>query len=242
MQPPCHAAIQIDACLSTPLWAKPRRLSSKSPAHREAIRPPNGFIRRFNNAVGFASSLFALTESLDHGYNPMCRKVVLKSIRLRREEFAMIHRPCPLPRNWLWMALALCGLPLTGCQTLPPSLVACPMPAVEQASRVQKIVPIGTPRDEAVAKLKKAGIDGTFSTGNSIFYCDTWTQGEEERWHINVELLFNESGEVYAYRPDPERHASSLATEIGTAKVRQSSKEIAAGPKPSVVDPFAELE
>lgn len=152
----------------------------------------------------------------------------------------MVQRRRPLRPIWSWIAITLVGTTLIGCQTLPPSLVACPMSAVEQAARVQKIVPIGTPREDAVANLKKAGIDGTFGTGNSIFYCDTWTQSDDERWHMNVELLFNESGEVYAYRPDPERHAAGLPDDVGTATVTKPPKEVAAGPKPSIVDPFAE--
>lgn len=147
---------------------------------------------------------------------------------------------CRCPLRTVWVAIVIAGAMLAGCQTMSPALTSCPMPAVEQAARVQKIVPIGTPRDEAVAALKKAGIEGTFGTGNSIFYCDTWTQSDKERWHINVELLFNQSGEVYAYRPDPQLHASELSEEAGSATVSKPPKEIAAGPKPSIVDPFAE--
>lgn len=141
---------------------------------------------------------------------------------------------------WRFVAAVVCGAVVAGCQTLPPSLVACPLPAVEQAAHIQKLVPIGTPRDEAVAKLKQAGIAGTFGTGNSIFYCDTWTRGDDERWYMNVELLFNESGEVYAYRPDSERHAGGNLDGVGTAKVAKPPKEVAAGPKSTLVDPFAE--
>lgn len=147
---------------------------------------------------------------------------------------------CRCPFRTVWVAIIFSGAMFSGCQTMSPALTSCPMPVVEQAARVQKIVPIGMPREEAVAALKKAGIDGTFGTGNSIFYCDTWTQSDEERWHINVELLFNESGEVYAYRPDPELHAAGLSENVGTAKVTKPPKEVASGPKPSIVDPFAE--
>src|SRR6187549_3541257 len=110
-----------------------------------------------------------------------------------------------------WRALGTAGLfaaMLVGCQTLP-SLVQCPMPIVEQASRIQEIVPAGTPREAAIAKLKKAGIDGNFSEGHSIFYCETWQQDDDERWHINVQVLFDEEGKVYAYRPDPQSYAAN---------------------------------
>lgn len=126
-----------------------------------------------------------------------------------------------------------------GCQTMSPSLVPCPMPVVEQAAKVQELVPLGTPRDQAISKLKSAGIDGNFGTANSIYYCDTWKQSDKERWHISVELLFDEQGKVYAYRPDPQSSRQSQET-AGSAKVTKPARQIAKGPKPSVVDPFAE--
>lgn len=152
----------------------------------------------------------------------------------------MVQARQMLLQVWRLVCSGLLGLSLAGCQTLPPSLVACPMPVVEQAARIQKLVPVGTSRDDAVANLKKAGIDGTFGTGNSVFYCDTWTQSESERWHLNVEVMFDESGNVYAYRPDPQLHAAIDADDAGSAKVGKMPKEVAAGPKASVVDPFAE--
>ncbi len=132
----------------------------------------------------------------------------------------------------LWTVL------LVGCQTLP-ALTPCPLGSVEQAARIEQIVPIGTPREEAVAKLKKAGVEGTFSEGNSIYYCGTWAQSDKERWHIHVEMLFDGDGNVYAFRPDPLRAAANQE-EPGTAKVTKKPKEIASGAKVNVVDPFAE--
>ena len=129
---------------------------------------------------------------------------------------------------------------LAGCQTMSPALVSCPMPTVEQSARIQSLAPLGTPRDAAIASLKKAGIDGNFGTAKTIFYCDTWKQSDKERWHINVEILFDEQGNVYAYRPDPKSGASSTDSTAGKQKLTQPVKQVASGPKPSIADPFAE--
>ena len=139
---------------------------------------------------------------------------------------------------------AMAGLTLTGgCQTLP-TLVTCPIPEPEQAARIQDIVPVGTERRTAVEKLRDAGIGGTFSTGESIFYCSTWLQNEQERWHINVDVLFDKDGRVYAYRPDPHGPAATTAArqeEPGTATVSKPPKQVASAKQTGgVVDPFAE--
>lgn len=133
-----------------------------------------------------------------------------------------------------WAAALL----FVGCQTLSPSLVPCPLPVSEQAARIRDIVPPGTPREEALAKLKKAGIEGTLGSANSIFYCDTWKQSDQERWHINVELLFDKDGKLYAYRPEPGNLASR--DDAGTAKLTKPPKEVASAKQTGVVDPFAE--
>jgi hypothetical protein len=140
--------------------------------------------------------------------------------------------------SWRLCAAGFWTVLLAGCQTLP-SLTPCPLGSVEQAARIQEIVPLGTPREEAVAKLKKAGVEGTFSEGNSIYYCGTWAQNDKERWHIHVEMLFDGDGKVYAFRPDPQ-HVAVRQEEPGVTKIAKKPKEVAAGPKSSVVDPFME--
>jgi len=139
-----------------------------------------------------------------------------------------------------WRGFYAAGLlaALIGCQTLP-TLVQCPLPTTEQAARIEELVPAGTPREAAVATLKKAGIDGNFSDSNTVFYCDTWEQGDNERWHIHVQVLFDEQGKVYACRPDPLTITASGA-EPGAVKISKPPREVASGPKPSVEDPFAE--
>ncbi len=140
-------------------------------------------------------------------------------------------------RRWL-MSITVC-LVCAGCQTLP-AFVPCPLPTVEQATKVQEIVPIGTPRDDALAKLKQAGIEGSFGTSKSIFYCNTWQQDDKERWHINVDLLFDDRGELYGFRPDPQDRAATASDQPGTAKVTKKPKEVASAKQTGIVDPFAE--
>lgn len=92
---------------------------------------------------------------------------------------------------------------MCGCQLTPaPNLVPCPLPATEQVHKVLEITPLGTPRDEAVKALEKAGFAGGFGSNQSIYYCDIWDHGEGERWHMNVMLLFDDDGKLYATRPD----------------------------------------
>ena len=97
--------------------------------------------------------------------------------------------------------LGACGI-VAGCQLTPsPGLMACPLPVAEQAVKVVQVAPLGTSRDEVLKRLKEAGITGNFGENQSIFYCDTWKRDKAERWHINVVLLFDEHGQLYATRP-----------------------------------------
>ena len=72
----------------------------------------------------------------------------------------------------------------------------------QQMDEIKAIVPFGTDRDEAARALKEAGIDGEFSrVGRSIFYCHLWNRENKERWHLNIDLLFDRDGRFYATRP-----------------------------------------
>jgi hypothetical protein len=118
----------------------------------------------------------------------------------------------------VWLGIA------TGCQLTPsPGLVACPLPSVEQAVKVVQVAPLGTSREEAMQRLKEAGIRGNFGENESIFYCDVWERDKTERWHINVVLLFDEQGRLYATRPDVaasrESNASPGAERVSTHTV-----------------------
>lgn len=90
-----------------------------------------------------------------------------------------------------------------GCQTSPAAgLTSCPLPTTEQVHEILTIVPLGTPRDDAIEQLDQAGITGNFGENRSIYYCDLWKRRDGLRWHINVVLLFDDEGKLYATRPD----------------------------------------
>lgn len=133
-------------------------------------------------------------------------------------------------RQWaFFIAVAGSLSMLAGCQMTPaPGLITCPFPVAEQTAKILEIAPLGTPRDEAIKRLDQAGVVGNFSTGDrkSTYYCDVWQQGKDERWHINVVLLFDEDGILYGTRPQ-------LAS---TAGQREPSSTAAA----ATTDPFAD--
>lgn len=114
-----------------------------------------------------------------------------------------------------------------GCQLTPaPGLVECPLAVTQQAAEVVRVAPLGTPRDDVMQRLKDAGIRGNFGENESIFYCDVWNRDSGERWHINVVLLFDTAGRLYATRPDLAAGSSPSETERAKVATEQ------------VVDPF----
>lgn len=132
----------------------------------------------------------------------------------------------------------LCLSVCAGCRLTPmPPLTACPLPSTEQVERVLEIAPLGTPRAETVKLLEEAGVQGTFGSNESIYYCDLWKQEDESRWHINVQLLFDEKGELYATRPDRTGRTVGLD---GTASDDRQPGGYIAPPDgdPSGKDPF----
>lgn len=115
----------------------------------------------------------------------------------------------------------VCGvLFLSACQLTPaPSLTPCPLPIPEQTAKILEIAPLGTPRDDAIERLERAGIVGNFSSGTSksTYYCDIWPQDGDIRWHINVVLLFDEKGILYGtlpQLPSAVKSASTVESEI----------------------------
>ena len=105
-------------------------------------------------------------------------------------------------RQFLWAPLwvltvgLLCGCHLGGRPIQP-----CPLTYAEQSRDILRIVPLGTARDEAIAKLRAAGIGSSPGTNESIYYCDVWNRPEGERWFINIALMFDEQGNLYEARP-----------------------------------------
>jgi hypothetical protein len=108
--------------------------------------------------------------------------------------------------NGLLIAVLAGGLTIAaefGCQSPPaPGLVSCPLPTTEQVHEILAIAPLGTPRDDVLQKLTQAGISGSFGENQSLYYCDLWKRKDDLRWHLNVVLLFDDEGKLYATRPD----------------------------------------
>lgn len=114
------------------------------------------------------------------------------------------------------LALAFFCLTLAGCQLgSAGKIVASPWSSAQQEQAILELVPLGTPRDEVVERLSQAGIEGGFGVSDSVFYCDLWKRPSGEWWHINVALLFDQSGRLYKTRP-AELAAASLGASGGS--------------------------
>jgi hypothetical protein len=92
-------------------------------------------------------------------------------------------------------AVALCVL--AGCASLSTQIVPCPLTYTEQTKEVLNVVPKGTRREDALRKLAAAGIEGSFGISRRVYYCELWNRPDGSRWHLNVALLFDETGKVY---------------------------------------------
>lgn len=140
-------------------------------------------------------------------------------------------------RSQLLIAAALGIGMLLGCQMTPaPGLITCPLPVSEQTAKILDIVPLGTSRDDAIKRLDKAGVIGNFSTGDSksTYYCDVWQRDKDERWHINVVLLFDENGTLYGTRPQ----LPTAATAREASKIEPPADPFASPIVGKGTDPF----
>jgi hypothetical protein len=99
----------------------------------------------------------------------------------------------PFPRR----SIALVLVTLAGCASLSTQIVPCPLTYSEQIKEVLTVVPKGTRRDDALQKLSAAGIEGSFGISRRVYYCELWTRPDGSRWHMNVALLFDETGKLY---------------------------------------------
>lgn len=99
----------------------------------------------------------------------------------------------PFPRR----SSALAVLVLVGCAGLSTQIVPCPLTYSEQSKEVLNVVPKGTRCDDALRKLAAAGIDGSFGISRRVYYCELWKRPDGSRWHLNVALLFDETGRLY---------------------------------------------
>jgi len=108
-----------------------------------------------------------------------------------------------LRRRFSSTALPVCLLILAaGCRLLSNASIQPALSYREQVREVQRLVPLGTQRDETIARLEAAGIVGEYSAaGQSIYHCQFRTLPDGGRRHMNVALLFNEQDEFYAVQP-----------------------------------------
>jgi hypothetical protein len=88
-------------------------------------------------------------------------------------------------------------LAMAGC--VGPQMVRCPIADADLTKRILEIAPKGTPRDETIAKLKAAGIDGSFGAeksafGKEYFCCQSWRRPDGEVWRINLLVHFDKAG------------------------------------------------
>jgi hypothetical protein len=96
-----------------------------------------------------------------------------------------------------WTAASLIALTLTGCVSLNRGIMPCPLTYSEQEKEILTVVPKGTRRDEVLRRLAAAGVEGSFGISHRVYYCDLWNRKNGERWHINVALLFDDTGRLY---------------------------------------------
>jgi hypothetical protein len=98
---------------------------------------------------------------------------------------------------------------LAGCASLSKQIISCPLTYSEQEKEVLNVVPKGTRRDDALRKLAAAGIEGSFGISRRVYYCDLWNRPDGSRWHLNVALLFDETGKLYKTQAECDVTVSS---------------------------------
>lgn len=108
--------------------------------------------------------------------------------------------------------LGVWALSMMGCVNVSRPIVPSPLTYSEQEKEVLAKVPIGTPKAEAMRQLQAAGIEGSYGSSQRIYYCDLWNRPNGDRWHMNVALLFDESGKVYK-------------AQMGESQIRSAAKE-----------------
>jgi len=99
----------------------------------------------------------------------------------------------------LW-AMLLIAIFAGGCRLGAGRVVPCPLASADQKAALLKIAPLGTPRDAAIQKFEKAGIEGSFGISETVFYCDFWKRANGERWDMDLSMLFDQSGQLYKIR------------------------------------------
>ncbi len=88
---------------------------------------------------------------------------------------------------------------IAGC--VGPQMVRCPLDDSDLSKKILAVAPVGTPRDEAVRRLKEAGIVGAFGSEHSAFgkdyyCCQAWRRPQGEVWRISLLVHFDKSGKL----------------------------------------------
>jgi len=109
------------------------------------------------------------------------------------------------------LGAVLAGI-VAGC--VNPQLVRCPLSDSDLTKQILEVAPMGTSRDEAVDKLKSAGIDGAFGSarsqfGQEYYCCTTWRRPHGEIWKISLLLHFDKSGKLCETLELPDLHPES---------------------------------
>ncbi len=109
---------------------------------------------------------------------------------------------------------------LAGC--VGPQTVRCPVEDADLTKKILAVAPVGTPRDEAVRRLKAAGVDGAFGSDKSAFgkdyyCCQTWRRPHGEVWRISVLLHFDKSGNLCETLDLPDLNAERSKPAKGAA-------------------------
>lgn len=117
---------------------------------------------------------------------------------------------------------------VVGCQFTKTMIMENPLTYREQVAEIEKIVVVGTHRDQAVKKLEKAGIKGSFGENKSTYYCNLWDRGKGETWQMEVALLFDEKGNYLA--SGSGQSSVNIATGEVTQSPTQTTSEDAATP------------
>jgi hypothetical protein len=111
-----------------------------------------------------------------------------------------------------------------------------------QVSALLKVAPVGTERSEAVRRLEQAGVEGAFGISQSIYYCNCWRRESGERLRLDVALLFDQEGRLYATRQGDtevtiEKGSGTHASNRPTTAAAAGSNSAAAASTPSSVTP-----
>lgn len=109
-------------------------------------------------------------------------------------------------------ALALLG---SGCMSLGDFAALPPIDNSHMSHAIAQIAPLGTPRDEAIQRLKAAGVEGEYlrvekmfvnaegprppqqaTTLDNFFVCERWVRPNGELWQFQADLEFDETGRL----------------------------------------------